>query len=248
MSENNLGDHISHRFDEELEAVRNQVLKMGGLVERQVASGISALIEHDHTLARVVARSDVKINALEVSIDEQCTQIIARRQPTASDLRLIISVIKTITDLERIGDEAEKLGEYALRVENEGIRARHYEQLQHLGDHVLKMLRDSLNCFAKMDVEMALLTIASDKRIDDEFESVSRNLITHMMEDPREIASVLHVTWCARALERIGDHAKNICEYVVYLVKGKDVRHISLEQVAEEVDIELDIDIEDGDK
>ena len=129
--------------------------------------------------------------------------------------------------------------------------ARHFRQLKHLGDHVQKMLSNSLNCFAKMDAELALQTIASDKVINDEFESVSRNLITHMMQDSREIASVLHVTWCARALERMGDHAKNICEYVLYLVKGKDVRHISLEEIAEEVNIELDSAgsvIEDDDK
>ncbi len=250
MNESNLGEHISQRFDAELEEVRNQVMKMGGLVEKQVSNGLKALIENDRPLAELVSRSDVKINTLEVEIDEQCTQIIARRQPTASDLRLVISIIKTITDLERIGDEAEKLGEYSLSVEDEGIRARHYKQLRHLGDHVQNMLSASLNCFAQMDAESALRTIAADKIINDEFDSISRNLITHMMEDPREIASMLHVQWCARALERMGDHAKNICEYVLYLVKGKDIRHTSLDQVAEEVDVNLDIeiDIEDGDK
>ncbi len=242
MTDLNLGDHISHRFNEELEQVRNDVMTMGGLVEKQVADGLRALIGSDRALAEVVSTSDVKVNAMEVEIDERCTQIIAKRQPAASDLRLVVSIIKTITDLERIGDEAEKLGMYSLKLNDQKIRSRHFDQLQHLGDHVLIMLRSALDSFAHMDVEAALQTIASDYGVDSEFESVSRNLITYMMEDPREIADALRVTWCARALERIGDHSKNICEYVVYLVKGKDVRHISLDEMAEEVNITVNTD------
>ncbi|MDO6459878.1 phosphate signaling complex protein PhoU [Granulosicoccaceae sp. 1_MG-2023] len=252
MSDLNLGDHISHRFNEELESIRSKVMTMGGLVEKQVQDGLTALIDNNRELAELVAASDVKVNGLEVEIDEECTRILAKRQPTASDLRLVVSIIKTITDLERIGDEAEKLGRYTLSLNDQGLRSRHYSQLQHLGDHVTRMLRDSLNSFAHMDAEAALHTIASDKKINAEFESISRNLITHMMEDPREIANALRVTWCARALERIGDHSKNICEYVVFFVKGKDVRHVTLNEAAESVDIDISGDaaeaIEDGDK
>ncbi|MCB1754886.1 MAG: phosphate signaling complex protein PhoU [Gammaproteobacteria bacterium] len=248
MTDLNLGDHISQRFNEELEMIRTNVMTMGGLVEKQVADGLKALVEADPELAEIVSTSDVKINTMEVEIDEQCARIIAMRQPAASDLRLVVSIIKTITDLERIGDEAQKLGRYSLKVNDEYLRARHFGQLQHLGDHVLVMLRSALNSFAHMDVEAALQAISTDERIDAEFESISRNLITHMMEDPREIANALRVTWCARALERIGDHSKNICEYVVYLVKGKDVRHTRLEKAAVEVDVDLDISDDDAEQ
>lgn len=248
MSDLNIGDHISHRFNEELESIRSKVMTMGGLVEKQVQDGLSALIDNDRELAELVSASDVKVNAMEVEIDEDCTRILAKRQPTASDLRLVVSIIKTITDLERIGDEAEKLGRYTLSLNDQGLRSRHYGKLQHLGTHVLRMLHDSLNSFAHMDAEAALRTIANDKKVNAEFESISRNLITHMMEDPREIANALRVTWCARALERIGDHSKNICEYVVYFVKGKDVRHVSLNQAAQSVDVDISSAIEDDGK
>ena len=251
MSDLNLGDHISNRYNEELELVRNQVMAMGGLVEKQVANGLHALIKSDAKLAEIVAKSDAKINGMEVAIDEECTRILVKRQPAASDLRLVVSIIKTITDLERIGDEAEKLGIYTLKLNDEKVGSRHFEQLQHLGDHVLVMLRSALDCFAHLDAEAALRTIATDVTIDTEYEAISRNLITHMMEDPREIKDALRVAWCARALERIGDHSKNICEYVVYLVKGKDVRHISIEEAVEELEYDNDpmtSSIEDGDK
>lgn len=253
MKDLNLGEHISNRYNEELELVRNQVMAMGGLVEKQVSNGLQALIKSDAPLAELVVKSDAKINALEVAIDEECTRILVKRQPAASDLRLVVSIIKTITDLERIGDEAEKLGLYSLKLQDENVVSQHFDQLQHLGDHVLVMLRSALDSFAHLDAEAALRTIATDVVIDTEYESISRNLITHMMEDPREIRDALRVTWCARALERIGDHSKNICEYVVYLVKGKDVRHIKYEDVVDEFEfssgsLDSPQQIEDGDK
>jgi len=218
--------HISKRFDQELEDIRNQVLSMGGLVETQVNNGIRALVEADSKIAEQVVNSDHKVNRMEVDIDEQCVQILARRQPAASDLRLVVAIIKTITDLERIGDQAEKLGRNQLELVQSGVNAGTYVQLEHLGEQVSKMLHSALDAFARMSVADAKKTIAMDEKVNAEFESLSRELITRMMEDPRTIKSAIRVSWSARALERIGDHAKNICEYVIFLVLGKDVRHV----------------------
>ncbi len=218
--------HISKRFDQELDDIRNQVLSMGGLVETQVSNGIECLLKADSDLARRVINEDHSVNRMEVEIDDQCVQILARRQPAAGDLRLIVAVIKTISDLERIGDQAEKLGKIQLELEGQGVTSSTYVKLEHLGNLVKQILHRSLDAFARMNAEDAMATIDYDARVNDEFESLMRELITHMMEDPRTIRSALRVSWCARALERIGDHAKNICEYVVFFVLGKDVRHI----------------------
>lgn len=231
----NLTHHISKRFNEELEDVRNQVMQMGGLVEQQVNEGLKALLESDFELARKVVDNDVKVNLLEVEIDERCTQILARRQPAASDLRLIVGILKTITDLERIGDESAKLGKNALELSDDGKTARQFVELRHLGEHVSHTLNRALTAYARLDVETALEIIQSDAVIDQEFENISRLLITKMMEDPREIKNALRISWCARALERIGDHTKNICEYIVYLVKGKDVRHSTIEKIIQTI-------------
>ncbi len=225
MDNLNLTQHTSHRFNEELEDVRNRVLQMGGLVEQQVNNGLKALLEFDSELGEQVVNKDHQINAMEVEIDELCTQVLARRQPAASDLRLVVMVIKTITDLERIGDEAEKLGRVAISLSSQSRRPAYYAELRHLGEHVKAVLRDTLDAFARMDVNAALKTAKQDGDIDREYDTLSRLLISHMMEDPREVRNILEVSWCARALERIGDHANNICEYVVYLVHGKDIRH-----------------------
>ncbi len=230
-----LASHISRRFNQELEDVRNQVMKMGGLVEQQLEDGLKALLGSDCELAQKVIDTDVQVNALEVEIDEHCTLILARRQPAASDLRLMVSIIKTITDLERIGDEAEKLGKNTLAMSGSGDTARQVVELRHLGDHVKTMLNQALDAYVRMDVDSALDIIQQDQLIDDEFDNISRLLITRMMEDPREIKNALRVSWCARALERIGDHTKNICEYIVYLVKGKDVRHTSLNEIKDQI-------------
>jgi len=231
----NLTQHISRRFNAELEEVRSDVMAMGGLVEKQLTDGLTALTTSNTQIAEDVASSDYKVNSMEVAIDEKCTQILARRQPAASDLRLVVAIIKTITDLERIGDEAEKLGHLAVKLSDKSVTSSQFVELRHLGDHVKTMLHNALDAFARMDVEDALQTIESDKLVNEEFESIMRQLITRMMEDPREIKNALRVSWCARALERIGDHASNICEYVVYLVKGKDIRHISLDKMRDEL-------------
>jgi len=233
MENLHIDQHISRRYNQELEDLRNKVMTMGGMVEKQCKNSLKALIKGDSSLAESVATSDYQINSLEVEIDAECTEILARRQPAASDLRMILTVIKTITDLERIGDEAEKIGRFALKLANSHEPQSYYSDLHHLGKHVIEMLHDSLDAFARMDVDSAVRVAARDPEIDLEFEALTRMLITHMMEDPREVKNVLRLNWCARSLERIGDHSSNICEYVIYLVKGHDVRHVSLEDIQE---------------
>ncbi|MGV2872633.1 phosphate signaling complex protein PhoU [Colwellia sp. E150_009] len=240
-----LDKHISRRFNQELEQVRTLVINMGLLVEEQVNDGLSAVLNADEKLAKKVIKRDKEVNTMELEIDEYCTQILARRQPAASDLRLLVSVIKSITDLERMGDEAVKFGKNAIKlakysvvkdgiVENditETEGARPLVELKHLGKHVSETLNKALTAYAQMDVEAALEIIRNDNIVDEEFDNISRLLVTKMMENPREIKNALRVTWCARALERIGDHTTNLCEYIVYLVEGKDVRHATIEQI-----------------
>ena len=223
------GRHISRKYDEALEDVRTSVLAMGGLVEEQIGSALTALADMDGELGERVVRDDYKINRLEVQIDEECTRIIALRQPAASDLRLVIAIIKTITDLERMGDEAEKIGRTAMRLSGNATSTMRYAGVRNLGRHVQQMTQQALDAFARLDVEAAVAIAREDKHVDLEYAACMRELVTYMMEDPRRISEVLDVIWCARALERIADHAKNIGEYIVFLVKGKDIRHTSLE-------------------
>lgn len=234
MDKLKLGQHISQQFNEELEDIRTRVMYMGGIVEQQLSDAIKALTTKDASLAEVVVTNDYKVNALEVSIDEECTQILARRQPAASDLRLVIAVIKTITDLERIGDEAERIGRMALHFAEKGGENKMLAGIVHMGDLVTKILHDALDTFARTDSEAAVLVARGDKKVDREYETILRNLMTYMMEDPRTIPILVDMMWSARALERIGDRSRNICEYVIYLVKGKDVRHTSIDKVADD--------------
>lgn len=234
MENNRIRHHISRQFNEELEDVRNKVLAMGGLVEEQITNAIAALANADIELAESVITHDYQVNALEVAIDEECTQILARRQPTAFDLRLVIAVIKTITDLERIGDQAERVARMAIHLSEMERPKNQYSELQHLGDQVRNILHEALDAFARMDAEAAVSVARQDLKVDREYDGIMRQMITHMMEDPRNVKRTLDVMWSARALERIGDHARNICEYIIYLVKGKDVRHTSFEKMEKE--------------
>ena len=231
METADLMHHTSRRFNEDLEKVRNQVLQMGGFVEQQLHRAISALVEGDSGLGEAVATEDYRVNAMEVAIDEECSRILALRAPTAGDLRVIVAIIKTITDLERIGDEVEKIAYIGSRLATMERPADKYREVKHLGRHVEQMVHDALDAFARMDSRAALKTAQEDRMVDEEYEAIQRQSITFMMEDPRTIRRALDVMWVVRSLERIGDHAKNISEYVIYMVYGKDVRHTSLDDV-----------------
>lgn len=227
--------HISSQFNAELEDVRQRVLTMGGLVEQQIIDATRALMDLDSDLANQVFENDDKVDQFELFIDDECSRILARRQPTASDLRLVYAVIKTITDLERIGDESHKIAKMAVDLCTQERMYENMMETQHLSRLVSQMVRDALDAFARMDAEAALAVVRGDVTIDREYEALLRQCITYMMEEPRTIRRVMDVIWCVRALERIGDHAKNIAEYVIYFVKGKDVRHSSLEDMEREV-------------
>jgi len=234
MEASKFSDHISRRFNKDIEDLRNTVLSMGGLVETQLSRAISAIVRGDSELGLKVANDDYKVNNLEVDIDEECSRILATRAPAAGDLRLIVAIIKTITDLERIGDEAEKIGFLASKLAGMDRPADSYRELKNLGSHVSHMLRDAMNAFARLDVAEALDVVKEDELVDEEYDAITRQCITFMMEDPRSIKRVMNVTWAARSLERIGDHAKNICEYVIYMVEGRDIRHTDIADQAPE--------------
>ncbi|MEQ1976363.1 phosphate signaling complex protein PhoU [Xenorhabdus sp. SGI240] len=225
MDNLNLSKHISGQFTAELEHIRTELMTMGGLVEEQLSKAILAMHNQDEVLARQVIEDDQKVNMMEVAIDEACVRIIAKRQPTASDLRLIMVISKTIAELERIGDVADKICQTALE------RFSHQQQsllvsLESLGRHTIQMLHDVLDAFARMDLQEAIRIYREDKKVDQEYESIIRQLMTYMMEDPRTIPNVMTALFCARAIERIGDRCQNICEFIFYYVKGQDFRHI----------------------
>ena len=231
MEVEDLGHHISRRFNEDLEHVRSSVLAMGGLVEEQLDRAIKALSEADSELGLKVAEDDIKVNRMEMGIDEECSRILATRAPTAGDLRLVIAALKTIIDLERIGDEAEKIGVLAARLASVERSSTNYRELRNLARHVKAMVHGALDAFARLDTKAALEVVKADDAVDEEYESIYRQGITFMMEDSRTISRNMDSTWMARALERIGDHAKNIGQYVIFMVHGKDVRHTSLEDM-----------------
>ncbi|MGB7650411.1 MAG: phosphate signaling complex protein PhoU [Gallionella sp.] len=229
-------DHISKQFDTELESIRASVLQMGGLVESQIKNAIESLISGDVALMNRVIAEDHRVNAMEVKIDEACSQMIARRQPTAGDLRLIMTVVKTITDLERIGDEAEKIARMAKMLSQKNVLAfPRYHEIKNASEIAVDMLRKALDAFARLDVMMAAQVVRQDDQVDEEFRSIMRYLITFMMEDPRTISTSLEILFVAKAIERIGDHAQNMAEYVIYMVKGRDVRHITTDEIEREV-------------
>ncbi|MCC6074909.1 phosphate signaling complex protein PhoU [Pseudomonas sp. GCM10022188] len=228
INKDSLTHHISAQFNAELEEIRSHLLAMGGLVEKQVNDAVTALIDADSGLAQQVREVDDQINQMERDIDEECVRILARRQPAASDLRLIISISKSVIDLERIGDEATKIAKRAIELSEAGEAPKGYVEIRHIGEQVRKMVQEALDAFARFDADLALSVAQYDKTVDREYKSALRELVTYMMEDPRSISRVLSVIWALRSLERIGDHARNIAELVIYLVRGTDVRHTGL--------------------
>lgn len=227
--------HISRQFNHELEELKTHLLTMGGLVEKQVQDAVEALLEGDSRLAESVRDNDKAVNDMQIQIDEEATRVLARRQPAASDLRLVLAVIRATSDLERIGDEANKVARNALILIEAGRSPHGLVEVRHISEHVRKMVRDALTAFARFDIQLALKVVHEDDAVDDEYTTAMRSLMTFMMEDPRSISSILSVMWILRALERIGDHADNLAEYVIYLVKGLDVRHTAVDQLDEEI-------------
>lgn len=231
MENYKIGHHISEQFNNELEDIRNKVLTMGGLVEHQIELAIEAFTANDIELAELVIKQDNQVDALEMSIDQECTQILALRQPAAFDLRLLITVLKVINELEVIGDLAERIAKIAIQLNDSDGKRDQYHELQHMTNLVRNMLHDALDSFARMNIDGITEVTGLDETVDREYISIIRQLITHMMEDPRNITRTLNVLWVVRAMERIGDHACYICEHLVFMVKGEAVRHLSQQEL-----------------
>lgn len=227
------GEHSSRIYDQELEDMRSRVLQMGGLVESQIKMALESFESGDIGLAEQAILADKRVNELELDLDRLVTHVIARRQPTAGDLRMIMGVAKTITDIERAGDEASKIARAVkwLREKDHGARLARIPDIKASGDAVLAMFRHSLDAFARMDAAAAAGTIREDQAIDDRFRAILRQLVTYMMEDPRAITPSIDTVWVAKSIERIGDHAKNIAEYVIFIAQGDDVRHATPDEV-----------------
>lgn len=240
MIDLHLGEHISRRFNEELELVRGRVLQMGGMVEEQLANAMKVLVHDDSELVHKVVDADAVVNSLEVEIDEQCTRIVARRQPAATDLRLIMAVSKTITELERIGDEAKRVARMSRKdmegVLDDDVRA----QLTVMGDLVRNMLRQVLDAFARIDVDTAVLVVKADKNVDKKYKKLLKKLTKEMSSDPEVIPAVMNIIWAVRSLERMGDRCQNIAEHIIYMVLGTDVRHIKLDDVLAEIEAQTE--------
>ncbi len=221
------GDHSSKQYDLDLEAIRSKVLLMGGLVENQFNDAVTSFRSGNLEQAEQVIKADENVNRLEVTLDDTCSHLIVKRQPAANDLRTVIATLKVITDLERIGDEATKIARSAKNLHERGTVGvlNHYESIRVMAAGTASLLHDALDTFARLDDKQAARIIAQDQEIDHEFRSIIRTMVTFMMEDPRTISAALDVLWVAKAIERIGDHAKNIAEYVIYVVEGKDIRH-----------------------
>ena len=223
----NESQHLSSQFDEDLGGLRTHVLQMGVMVETQVSSAIEAYSSGEVASVKSIVEADRKINDLEKAIDDDCAHVIAKRQPTASDLRLVLGISKIVTDLERAGDEAKKIAKGVRRIYEAGHLPSQYGiGIRHLAEAALNLVRQSLDAFARLDVPLAQEVIKADSDVDTEFKSIIRQLITHMMEDPRTITTSIEIISIARAIERIGDHAKNVAEQVVFIVEGRDIRHI----------------------
>lgn len=242
MSDLNLDQHISNRYNEELEALRESVLTMGGMVEKQLQDSIESLVNGDIAQATLVIKADKTINQRELEIDKHCTQLIATRQPTASDLRLILSVVKIIADLERIGDLSQHLAKMGKKLAGKGYSMRYFSDIEHTGTQAKRMLTATLDAFARLDDEAAVQAMSWEKKINRESRALSRQLATYMMEDPRQIKKTLRMLNATRAVERIGDHCENMCESIIYLIRGEDLRYQGFDAVREAVAGENELD------
>ena len=225
-----MNEHTSKNFDLELESLRTRVLQMGGMAEQQVRKAIDGLYGGNRQLLEQVIRDDDRVNQMEVEIDALCNQVIAKRQPTAIDLRMIVSVLKAISDIERVGDKARKIARHGLSLAGQSKPTLNIE-LGHMADTALRMLRLSLDGFARLDVSLVTEAMHLDQTVDAEYQAVARQLITYMMEDPRTITHALDILSIAKAIERIGDHATNIADYVIYMIKGLNVRHVPTAEI-----------------
>jgi len=230
-----VNEHTSKKFDLELENLRTRVLQMGGLVEQQVRKAMEGLSAGDLPLLEMVILDDDRVNQLEIELDAACNKVIAKRQPTAIDLRMIITVLKSTADLERIGDKARKIARLGTVLHDQHVAGIPDVELSHISELSLKMLRTSLDAFARLDVTSAAEVMRLDETVNTEYHALVRQLITYMMEDPRTITHSLDIMSIAKAIERVGDHATNIAEYVVYMVKGLDVRHSSPDEVEQKL-------------
>lgn len=230
-----LSPHISSQFDADLETIRSLVMNMGGLVEQQMDSALRALLDNSTELGQAAASSDYMVNKLEVEIDQKVIDAIAMRQPTANDLRFLFTVVKVVGDLERIGDKAEKIARLALALQPLMNGYSFATDLREMSGMVQKMLHDTLDAFARMDADAAMSIKLSDKQVNKVYRKVLADLMTHMSESPNTLDLSMDILWCLRAIERVGDHATNICEYIVFLVKGEDVRHTKREDMAADI-------------
>jgi len=222
--------HLSKQFDEDLTGLRTHVLEMGGLVEAQICAAIEAYSSGDTAFVKDIVENDFRVNGFEKIIDEETIHVVAKRQPTASDLRLVMGITKIVTDLERIGDEAKKIAKGARRVHEHGqLTVPRATDVRHIADEAVAMLHQALDSFARLDTAKAAEVIHADAKVDSEFKALVRQLITYMMEDPRTITTAIDIVWICRSVERIGDHAKNIAEHVIYIAEGRDIRHAGKE-------------------
>ncbi|WP_312260895.1 phosphate signaling complex protein PhoU [Candidatus Igneacidithiobacillus taiwanensis] len=233
----NTDPHVSHRFDDELNAVHELVHRMAGVVEEQMRNALSALLHQDEALANEIIGRDSVVNDYELRIEEECINILVRRHPAASDLRLVMTLIKSIADLERIGDKAVKIASMSLSMQRSSasVNNRFLRDIKVMGDYALGMFRKAMDALANNDAEAAVEIAKGDEELNQEYRAAMRRLITYMMEDPRTITPAIDALFVAKALERVGDHARNLCEYVIYLVKGVNVRHIPLEDVGKQL-------------
>ncbi len=235
-----MNEHSSKQFDAELDAIRANLTRMGGMVEEQVRSALTAFSNGDRELIEQIIARDKGVDEMEIAIDTACANMIARRQPTAIDLRMVMAVSKTVTDLERIGDEAKKIAKTTRKIieRGDGRSLAQVLEVRHMGEQAAAMLNEILDAFVRLDFEAAARIVRRDKEVDQHFRAIVRQLITYMMEDPRTITTALDIVFIAKSVERIGDHCKNIAEDVIYVAKGRDVRHIGLEGLEREVSAE----------